>query len=241
MFPPLPPWEGLHVLVVHMPIGLLVVASVFVLLASVFPRWFGTSALILLVLGTLGAWLAVATGEAARDMVEDGPDPMWEVLERHEELGELARNVFAGLTVLYAVIVLVPLVWKKAARPTVAVITNLVFLVLLLGANTLLANAAHLGGHLVHLYGVRAQLGLDESFSEEEAGSEEEEAGSEEDVAEDSSEAEPMDESAAPPDEAAETPAETPAEVPATSADVAAPTAAAPAESSTPAGSAPKP
>ena len=156
MFPAPPPWEGLHVLVVHMPIGLLLTASLFVLLATFFPRWAGTSALILLVLGTLGAWTAVATGEAARDVVEDGPDPMWEVMERHEELAELTLNAFAGLTVLYLFILLLPLFWKKAARPMVAVITNLVFLVLLLGANVLLANAAHLGGHLVHLYGVRA-------------------------------------------------------------------------------------
>ena len=59
-------------------------------------------------------------------------------------------------------------------------------LVLLLGANLLLANAAHLGGHLVHLYGVRAQLGLDEPLSEVE-----------DESAEDASAEEPLEDSTA--------------------------------------------
>ena len=61
MFPAPPPWEGLHVLVVHMPIGMLLTASLFVLLATVFPRWAGTTALILLVLGT--AWRLGCRGD----------------------------------------------------------------------------------------------------------------------------------------------------------------------------------
>lgn len=210
MFPPIPPWEGMHVLVVHMPIGLLLAASVFVLLATVFPRWAGASALILLSLGTVGAWVAVATGEAARDVVEDGPDPIWDLMERHEELADMTLNAFAALTVLYAVIVLLPLFWKKAARPTVAVIANLAFLVLLLGGNLLIANTAHLGGLLVHLYGVRAQLGLGDPLAEMEEEVDEEPA--EEEMSEEEAE-EPAAEEMS--EEAAEKPAAATAEEPA--------------------------
>ena len=162
--PPQPPWEGLHPLVIHLPIGLLLVAPLFVLVAALLPkwgRWAGWSALILLVLGTGSAYVAVQTGEAARDMVEDGPDEMWPVLEEHEARAENAFNVFAALTIVYAVLRILPLVWRKAAQDSIHVPLNLIFLVLLLTGNLLLANAAHQGGLLVHQFGVRSPLGAE--------------------------------------------------------------------------------
>jgi uncharacterized membrane protein len=161
-----PPPEALHVLVVHSPIGLLLVAPLFVLLAMLFRRSAGWAALIILVLGTAGAWAAVQTGVDARDMVEDGPDAMWQVLEKHEELAIAARNVFTVVTVVYAFILGWSFLSEKISRLTVWIPLNLVFLAALLAANLLLANAAHQGGHLVHLYGVHAALGIEPPAAE---------------------------------------------------------------------------
>jgi uncharacterized membrane protein len=207
--PPQPPWEGMHPLVVHFPIALLLFAAVFVALAAIVPRrgwWFSVSALILLIGGTVGASVSVSTGEAARDVVEDGEDAMWDVLQEHEDLTKQATQAFTVLTIVYAFVVILPLVASPLRSLRFALPANLLFLVLLMGANLLLANAAHLGGRLVHQYGVVSAI------AEEEAGMVEEEA-AEEPMEEESA----VDDSAEEADEAMDATAEEPAtEEPAT-------------------------
>ena len=69
VLPATPPWEGMHVLVVHFPIALLLTAPAFVLLAVLFPiwaRWASWAALLLLALGTAGTFVAINTGYAAQ-------------------------------------------------------------------------------------------------------------------------------------------------------------------------------
>jgi uncharacterized membrane protein len=159
--PPQPPWEGLHPLVIHFPIALLFVTPVFVLLAGVlgkYGRWFGLTALILLVMGTVGGYVAVSTGDAAFDVLEEIDDDGWEVVEQHQDAAKKVQSLFVGLTVLYAVILALPLVIWKLNAWFYWFIANLVFLALLMVVNIQLANAAHLGGRLVHQYGARAVL-----------------------------------------------------------------------------------
>jgi uncharacterized membrane protein len=161
MFPPIPEWDGLHPLVVHFPVALLLVAPLFIFLAMILSKrgqWFAVSALILLVLGTVGALVAISTGEAARDLVEDGPDAMFDLIDKHEELAEMTRTVYVALTGAYAVAVIVLLLIKGISKPAVLVTVQAVFLLLSLGACLLLANTAHAGGRLVHQYGVHAVL-----------------------------------------------------------------------------------
>jgi uncharacterized membrane protein len=161
MPPPPPPFEGMHVLVVHFPVALPLVAMAFVFAGMIFPlrlRWCSWAAVVLLAMGTVGMFVAVATGEAARDVVEDGPDEMFTVLGQHEQLGELSRIVFLIVTMLYGLFVLLPSVVRKWMIPSYLVPVQLVFLLVLLVSNVLLANTAHLGGRLVHQYGVHAAI-----------------------------------------------------------------------------------
>jgi uncharacterized membrane protein len=151
----------MHVLVVHFPVALSVVAMLFVFLALILPvrlRWCSFAALVLLALGTAGAFVAVTTGEAARDAVEDGSDAMFTVLKQHEQLGGLVRIIFLIVTVLYGLFVLLPSVIRKWITPSYLVPVQLVFLLVLLVSNLLMANTAHLGGRLVHQYGVHAAV-----------------------------------------------------------------------------------
>jgi uncharacterized membrane protein len=160
MLPPWPGWDGLHPLVIHFPIALLLVAPVFVLLAIVRPRqsgMFGLSALILLVLGTVAAFVAVETGEAAAELATR-TDAINAAIARHASLAETARNLFAGLTVLYALLLVLPRVVRKLASRGWVTATNTIFLGLLLAGGLVLANAAHQGGLLVHKYGLQAML-----------------------------------------------------------------------------------
>lgn len=163
--PPLPPtnipWEGLHVVIVHCPIALLLTAPLFVLLGLIFaPRWqgFAVSAVLLLILGTAGAFLATATGEAARDIVEKAPDEAFDVMEEHEEGAILARNIYVGITVAYALFVLLTLTVKSIGKALVRIPISVVFLVVMGVASLYLLHAAHLGGRLVHEYGIKARL-----------------------------------------------------------------------------------
>lgn len=161
--PPTPPWEGMHPLVVHFPIALLLFAAVFVVLAMIVPKrgwWFSVSALILLLGGTAGAFVAVSTGEAAMNVAEgdgENEDEMYDVMQQHADAMEYVQKWFVWLTVVYAVIVLFLLV--KPLRSWKFVLpVNLAFLVALAYANLLMANGAHLGGRLVHQYGVKSAL-----------------------------------------------------------------------------------
>ncbi len=156
-----PPPEGFHVLLIHFPIALLLVAPLFVLLgALVAARWqgFAVTAALLMILGTAGTWVAVSTGEDARDAVEDASDQALEVMDQHEELGELTRNVYTGVTAAYVLFVFLTLVWSPISKAAIRIPLGLIFLVLSGGAALYLASTAHLGGRLVHEFGIRAKL-----------------------------------------------------------------------------------
>ncbi len=160
MLPPWPGWDGLHPLIVHFPIGLLMVSPVFVLLAVLLPRRtpaFALSAFVLLVLGTIAAFVAVSTGQAAAELAERN-EAINAVIARHEELAETTRNVFALLTVLYAIALILPARIAALARPAAVRAVNALFLVLLLAASLLIVNVGHQGGRLVHELGVRAMM-----------------------------------------------------------------------------------
>ncbi len=63
--PPIPSWDGLHPLIVHFPIALLMVVPVLLVLGMIFRdgrRLFSVAALVLMLMGTAAAYVAVETG-----------------------------------------------------------------------------------------------------------------------------------------------------------------------------------
>lgn len=161
-FPPIPSWDGLHPLIIHFPIALLLVAPLFVILGAVLEprrgRPFLIAALVLMVLGTIGTLAAVSTGEAAGELAERAGQ-VEAVLERHEELAETTRTVFLALTAVFAAVLFVPRLFRRelARGPLTALLA--VFLVSYGAGAVLLANTAHNGGRLVHELGVQAMIG----------------------------------------------------------------------------------
>jgi uncharacterized membrane protein len=157
---PIPSWNSLHPLVVHFPVVLLLVAPMFILLAIAFRiAWkpLGIAALVLLVMGTAGAALAVATGEAAEGAAK-AITAAAATLDRHEEQGELVRNLFVGLTAGFAVILMAALLHQRLGR-RIFMIASGVFLIPYAAGAAVLADTAHEGGLLVHHYGVHAPIG----------------------------------------------------------------------------------
>lgn len=161
--PPLPPWEGLHPLVVHFPIALLMIVPLLVLL-GLLPRigaGLRAAALTVMILGTAAAYVAVETGEAAGRLA-DRSETVEQVLEEHEELAETTRTAVTVMTAVYAAGLAVPLVLRRTVRRGkplpggVPIIATLVFAGLWFLVCLQLANTGHLGGRLVHELGVRA-------------------------------------------------------------------------------------
>lgn len=160
ILPPMPPYEGLHPIVVHFPIALLMIAPVFILLAAVWKaqtRSMLAASLVLCVIGTAMAFLAVSTGEATEKFAEAIPAAK-ATLHEHEELAEMARNLFIALTFVVGIATLIAWRLHDRLKPAGRWIGTAVLLALFAFPLLTLANAAHEGGKLVHLYGVRAPL-----------------------------------------------------------------------------------
>lgn len=160
MFPPIPSWDGLHPLIIHFPIALLLVAPILILIGLMSPnkgRAFLGAALVLMILGTIASWVAVSTGEAAGELAERAAGA-GAVLEQHEDLAETTRMAFTGLTALFLVILFAPAIFRRQFPKKVLLPVNLLFLILYGSAVVLLVNTAHQGGRLVHEFGVRAMM-----------------------------------------------------------------------------------
>ncbi len=153
-FPPIPSWEAAHPLLVHFPVALLLTVPLFAA-AGFIPgdrgRAFRTSALILMLLGSVAAHVAVLSGEAA-EIYARGSQGVDEVIHEHEEGAESVRTFFIALTLLYAVLYGI----ERRLKPGLRMGAYAAHLLLYLVACVALANAAHLGGRLVHEFGVRA-------------------------------------------------------------------------------------
>ena len=157
--PPVPGWNELHPLVIHFPIALLLVAPLFIIVGVITNprkgRPFLVAALALMLLGTVATYLAIATGEAAGEIAGRTP-VVSAVLERHEDLAEMARIVFSVLTFLFAAILFLPRILKQEPSALTARILPLAFLLFYSAGAVILVNTAHNGGKLVHELGVHA-------------------------------------------------------------------------------------
>src|SRR3989449_1102143 len=134
----------LHPQLVHFVIALLFAGVVFRCIALVGRAAFTGPAAVLLLVGTLGAVLAVKSGTDAHGPVERVPGARAAVVE-HEEWGERTRNIFLVVAAL-EIAALIPAAqrWRKGVHLASA-------LVGLAGAFSLYEAGEH-GGELVYAY-----------------------------------------------------------------------------------------
>lgn len=160
MIPSLPPWAGIHPLLVHFPIALLFTTPIFLVLALLMGRrnrgW-AFAALLMLFLGTVGVFVAASSGEAAGKLAERSPE-INAVLERHEHLAETAQVIFSGLALAFAALIIVPIALKRELPRWAHASAHTLFLVAFLGSLGFLVQIAHQGGRLVHQFGVHALM-----------------------------------------------------------------------------------
>ncbi len=159
--PPLPAWESMHPQIVHFPIALLLTAGVLAALGLLprIGRGFALSALVLMALGTIAAFVASEAGEASAQLVIRTPQ-ISELLQRHQEYASTVRLVYTILTIVYALVLFAPAALPKLKLllkplpPLVPFAAQVVFILIYLGCGVILANTGHLGGRLVHEFGV---------------------------------------------------------------------------------------
>lgn len=158
-FPPAPSWDGLHPLIIHFPIALLLIAPLFVLMGAVLApakgRAYHLAAFILMVLGTASIFVAVESGEAAGKLAERTPE-INAVLEHHSSLAETTSYIFAGLTAAFAVLFGTARLLRRHETRIVTTVLPLCLLVAYGFGVLQLVNTAHNGGRLVHEFGVKA-------------------------------------------------------------------------------------
>lgn len=159
--PALPPFEGFHPFVVHFTVGILLSAWVPMVLGLVDRKrrmaWF-RAGLMMIVMGTLFTFAGVLTGEATEDVVDHSSELIERAIHEHEELAELSRNLFVGVTAIYLASMIAFCKVGEPKKKKVGLMgTVLVGITYILGALAL-SNAGHLGGLLVHEHGLHAPV-----------------------------------------------------------------------------------
>lgn len=159
--PPMQSWDGLHPMIVHIPIGLLLCVPFLILLGLVAQKnkeTFFLIAFLMLLVGTIGTILAVATGEAAAKVADTSIGGSKSILENHEELAKVTRNIYIILSILYSAFLFLPRILKKAMSSRFTLIGNIAFLILFCLGIFALVNTSHYGGRLVHEFGVKSVI-----------------------------------------------------------------------------------
>ena len=156
----IPGWDGIHPVMVQFTVVLFCLAPVLIVASLVFRRTWQTwaaAALLVMALGTLASWLAVASGHAAGQLVDKTPILQREIAA-HEALGLATRNVFTLFTVAFALLFFLPRAFKKTLPDAARIAAYSALLVLGFVLSFTMARAASQGGRLVHEFGVRAMV-----------------------------------------------------------------------------------
>jgi uncharacterized membrane protein len=131
----------LHPMVVHFPLALLTASYLLDVLAHWWPK-LRTSGWVLLILGTLGAMVAVLTGNVVGDLFES--TKYWAVVETHQKLAITTTLIFTGL-----------LIWRFFARRKGNDPAEkwYYFIPATIGVGLLLLTGLY-GGHMVYAFGL---------------------------------------------------------------------------------------
>jgi len=161
VLPSLPPYEALHPLVVHIPIGVLFVAwmpMVIGLLDSKRRHTWWACGGGLLAVGTIACVLAAMTGESAAGIVGSPTQVISDAIEYHEERAERARNLFIATTLVYLAVWFAYAKIKNSRKGMVLIFGSALVVITYAAAMIELVNTGHSGGVLVHRHGVFAPI-----------------------------------------------------------------------------------
>ncbi len=182
--PPVQPWDAAHPIVVHLPLGILFAAPLFILLTLAIQKWtrpFAFAALTLIGIGAIGLLLAISSGETGAQLVIRTPE-IDEALEAHANLAYAARAWFIWLFAGYALLAVYASLpahgsasfpevpesggdsrkyspFKRRVpgfRRWIFTLATLAYLAAYAAGLAALARAGHAGAALVHSHGIQA-------------------------------------------------------------------------------------
>jgi uncharacterized membrane protein len=146
-----------HPQIVHFPVSLFIVAFLLEITSYFWKKeMLSFMSLILLVLGTLAAFIAVQTGQAAETTAKIIPG-ISTLLHEHEEAAETVFYLYLGITVFKAGLMR----FKKDILPW-----RFLILAGLLAGTFLLYQAAYYGGKLVYDWGAGVKPVLEQHQNE---------------------------------------------------------------------------
>jgi len=149
-----PDWRGLHPIIVHFSILLLLATPLLVLVSvgvSDAKRWLlWRWALALMVLGTAMTYVALLTGEAEREVVISGLTSSG-LLEEHRSLGETTTELFSVLTLVFAALVIAHKLLEQSLDSWVTTSLLVAFLVFYGTGAVSLVDTARKGASLVQM------------------------------------------------------------------------------------------
>ena len=147
-----PDGAKLHQIIAHIPIVVLLVAPVLVLIGIALQParrdLFLAVALGLMVFGTLAAFAAVGTGEAALRVVGSAPGAQ-ATLEEHRRLADSTVELFSVLTVGFGFLLFAPKLLHRRIEPHLNTALLAIYLVFYATGSLFLVHTALQGAHLV--------------------------------------------------------------------------------------------
>lgn len=149
----MPPLNHIHPAIVHFPIALLTVAPGLVLLGALWPaqrRGVHAAALILLLLGLLGALVALATGELAESFAHRTPE-LRVALDHHQALAWQTVAIFGALALAWLARWAASRFLHRELPPRAAQALFLLWLLVSAWGVVTLLRTGHEGGQMVHV------------------------------------------------------------------------------------------
>jgi uncharacterized membrane protein len=153
--------NGLHSVVVHFPVILLLAAPIWVIVGATVSaaerRLFLGLALAFMVLGTGMTFLAVATGELARKGVASRPG-FNDLVNQHQSLAVSTREMFSALTPGFAALLFFSELLGRDLKSWVRTAMFAAFLLFYVTGDVLLIDTSIKGDRLVQMLGAKTAV-----------------------------------------------------------------------------------
>jgi uncharacterized membrane protein len=141
----------LHPQIVHTPVALLIFSALFAVLGRLLDRdWLRKAALTMLVIGFVGAWLAVQSGRPAHRVPEHEQGVPEAEIDEHAEMGQRTVYLAGGALVAIAI--------ASRLTGTAAGVFSGLGLVLQLAAAAMVGITGYHGGKLVYEHGANVHV-----------------------------------------------------------------------------------